>query len=337
MPTLFLAFLLLAQAPPEEIVWEAFPKSDEDIEIFYDTEVYEEPTIVGDGLGGINTATWEDSPEISWDGRTLTFLWMALDLGAFTQENVIRRGPIRRQYQVRGELSLTRSDILQATRISGASPPRWTIVPFPEIINHRGASEGSASLNPTRLKLVFARSDEDDDDNPRRALYLATRPQAASNRFWTAPTMLPVGPVNEANLQTNTANDPFLLANKLYFDRQTPGGSVDIYHVPFPVPPGATPTLFTELNDAEDRDTQLWASPDDQQFLFCREFQAIYYWSRQAGGAPTAIVGSASGNALGEPSMTENGDLYFLYVFSHAIEDPPITIYDADVVLLKRK
>jgi hypothetical protein len=318
--------LVLAAVLGQTVVpFAEFPKSATDIKLIYDTQVYQSPVILG---GDLNTHGWEDSPEVSWDGRSVVFMYSPLDIGLFGQSQRIRTAPPRREFPMLNSNARYRSDIMRAVlRPDGLL---WDVVAYPTAINTSAGMEGCAHLATDGRSLLFSRSWEV-KGAPRRALFWSKK--FLGTNTWQGSVPLS-SQVNDHTTYA-TADNPFLTPTKLYFEKKTPGagGSFDIYSIDWPLKATSKAVPFTAINSA-DFETQIWISPDLQEYWFCRNHIQICRY--KPGGRVEPVVFALAG-ALGEPSLDKDGNLYFVYVFTKLDPALNLTVYDSDIVVLKRK
>ena len=295
-------------------------KSNESINLIYDTNRYHPPEIMD-----INSDGWEDSAEVSWDAKQILFMYSPLDVGLFGQSAQIRLTTPRPQYTITDEDSTYRSDLLVAVDPNGTGD--WLYGSFGSNINTPHGMEGSGHLGTGivlfEVHLMFDRSQDGS-----RGLYNSVFNLLSWQNGWSNPTLLPE--VINGTDPALYADNPHYKKGRLYYDKNTLDKGLQIYSVRWPMQEGDTPEPFTEIN-SDTNDTQLWVSPDAKEFWFCRDFAALY---RYKDGEVVPMVFTPT-NSLGEPSVTSNGDLYFIYVFSEARDG--YTAYDADLVRMRKK
>lgn len=296
-----------------------WPKTLNDIHIEYNKDVYNLEIV------NINSEGWEDSPEISYyktdplipDSYLLTFCFTQYDFGSLSIGK-IRIMPSRKFY---GD---------SAADCMWGHPKSTIAFNFPDSVNKKKSWDGCLNTPTYNLlkEVYFSRS----FDN-KRGLY-----RALARNNWLCELLPNTVNLNGFSVE-NTADNPFKTKSSLYFE-QKDGDNTNFYKVD---------NLFKNKRplpfNTKENETQLWCDPSESLFMFCRNHYEIWSYSNKIEKKiiysklkcsheellDKSIPFYKKFDAVAEPSMNENGDIYFLYVFNK--DD----MFDADILVLKRK
>ncbi len=273
--------------------------------------------------GPINTAGWEDSAFISYDGYMIYFGYAPLDYYEFTQGRQVvvgPTGPPKRPDQHGNSF-----DIYEALIQSGS----WLIENSSANSNDPLIHEAAIGLNRNESKMAFVRFDPEGD------IYLSTR---KPDNTWGTPELLPA-PLNTACVEDN----PHLSEDgqTLYFDsnRSDINGTTCIDESG-----GLERSIYVSDFDGGtwSRPAGIQGIPNESAFawqVFVRQEGLYIYWSGECSGgisclfrarrlsngsygeetliarAETLAPSPGDVIAVGEMSITADGRfLYFVYI-----------------------
>lgn len=266
----------------------------------------------------VNTAGWEDSPMLSRDGRTLTFCYFRIDpLSLLLEKKERVPGPLRPGWPTR-EPFKSRSALIY---ISHLIDGEWTSpAPIDEPVNSPTGAMGGQWLSADQLRIYF----NSDGGGRKKGVYFSRRKDAASP--WSTPQLLSI---NSAYLEES----PHLSADEtqMYFESTRPGGQgkKDIWLSAFSSGQWQQPVNLGPTVNTMENEEHPFISADGQTLLFMRN-QEIYRSRRQTNtwGKPEVIVRGG----VGEPSLSDSGDLCFVEVYVSDQKE-----YDCDILIAKRK
>lgn len=285
---------------------------------------------------GVNTmGGWKDSASIGWDGVKLTYTYFRQDPFYFALYGEERLGPLKPGWPDETKYPIARmaSEIYLAIEKTPNSN-QWLDSPIFGPPNEPSGAEGCQQLSDDCKTMLFSRSWEG-----KRGLF---RCDFVNNKF-TTPALLPQT-INQYPLETNTADNPFMnKSGVLMFDRG-PNKNRRIYQCRSVGGAYTTPIEITALTERDVDITQPWLSPDGKTILYSRNHAALCLyrtdWSKATGVNPKPVVvlvpGEPTAGAVGEPTMDQFGNLYFVYVFVLTRDDGRKE-FDCDVFRLRSK
>jgi hypothetical protein len=286
---------------------------------------------------GINTmGGWKDSASINWLGSMLSYTYFRADPFYYMIYGEERLGPAKPGWPDEAKYPGSRlgAEIYLAieTRFFGSN--QWSESPAWGPANTPYGAEGCQQLSEDSKTLLFSRS-----WGGQRGLF---RCDFVGNQF-QEPKLLPAT-INQYPLTSNTADNPFMTpTGVLLFDRG-PNANRKIWRCRQVSDSYTTPVEVTAVNEVGVDITQPWMSPDGTAILYARNHAAICLyrtdWKTSAGVNPRPLVvmqpGDPTAGAIGEPTMDQNGNLYFVYVFVLTRDDGRKE-FDCDVFRLRAK
>lgn len=316
-----------------------------------DTSTYNYPEILSINLGG-----WEDGLYISRDGKNLYSTYLPIDVLSWVNDwypcidfNPYYRGPllgIDTVYNIFGCTNYMHSDIVKAARSDTSySFNQWQPSNLKNPMTFDGAACGVLLTPDTFDVFVFT------TDNGNTGMDIMFLKNVPTNPNYAQAVPILSSPQQEDNPHIERLSNGDLL---LFFDRDR-----FIYYA-LSSDNGVSwtiPTLITNvINDQAPYDIQphLWNDGTDWWVYFCADdslgFRSIYRskqtitndWNSWAPKelvlSPTGINGGF-GNVIGigEPSLTEWGDLYFVTVYGNTMQPDTTDVFDCDPWVMKRK
>lgn len=298
-----------------------------------------DPTPVG--ISAVNSLGWEDSISVNWKGDTLTFTYFRVDPFYYMFYKKLRMdGPARTGWP--SNTKYPGADLCAEIYIcNGLNTTSPTIKNIGTKINTPLGSEGCQQITEDGSLIYFSRSWYDSKKGKTlRALFYANW----NNGSPSDPIQLPAS-INGQDLTEgmNTADNPFLCADKKTFlFEKGPANDHKIYaSIKTGTNSYSTPILLPTINEPGVDITQPWMSPDGKTMLYSKNYSTIYLWKPNDPVLPginpkpiVQLIGSENSAAIGEPTMDQYGNLYFLYVFK-ADDGTGCYQFDADVYKLK--
>ena len=316
-----------------------------------DTNAYKHPKILSINVGG-----WEDGLYVSRDGKNLYSTYLPVDVFSWLGDfqpcidfNPYYRGPllgIDTVYNIFGCTNYMHSDIVKAERPDTSSSfNSWQPSNLKNPMTFDGAACG-VLLNPDTFDVfVFT------TDTGSAGVDIMFLKDVPTNPNYSGAVPILSSPQNEDNPHIERLSNGDLL---LLFDRDR-----FIYYA-LSSDNGVswtTPTLITNvINDHAPYDIQphLWNDGTDWWLYFCaddsRGFRSIYRSKQTIANdwdswAPKELVLSPTGIndgfgnviGIGEPSLTEWGDLYFVTVYGNTMQPDTTDVFDCDPWVMKRK
>jgi hypothetical protein len=278
----------------------------------------------------INTAGWEDSAFISYDGYMLYFAYTPLDYYEFTQGNAVVVGPTGAPQ--RPDQHGESFDIYEALNQSGSWVTENSSANSQDPLIH----EAAIGVNNDESTMAFVRFDPEGD------IYLANRQQ---DDTWVSPELLP-SPINTQCVEDN----PHLSADgmMIYFDSnrddingtdcldESGGLQRSIYLGNYDGSTWSNPTKIQGIPNQSPYAWQVFVKQDGEYIYFsgtCTGGNACLFRARKLSdgsyGEETVIAQSTTISptpgdvmAVGEMSITGDDEfLYFVYIQYNAATD----------------
>lgn len=316
------AWMLVIGFSLGQIDWSAVKRS-ENITLQYIDPSLSAPELLP---SPINTFGWEDSAEINGTGNVLTFLYTRLDLhnAAQGRPEVHLHTPPRPGFSDRPNKRYD-SDLYSASFSLG----KWgNVAPFPTPINDDARLDGSLTLVTDRTSfnqptLFFSRSWDG-----RRGIFLSWMTAGG----WTVPSLVPN--INDEPLTHNTADNPFVRGKTLYFEKHA-NGSIDLFTSTLPLCFESTPIANVNTTSNE---TQPFVDPQGNLY-FTRDFAGFFRFVPSTKAISIIALANPSKHlaGIGEPTLDNAGNLYFVVVFKAFDVATQMDFCDADIAVMRRK
>ena len=299
-----------------EMKWAEIKKSDNTIWI---SEEWEKPVNLG---SPVNTLGWEDSASISPDGNVLSFTYMRLDPLAYIHfgKRVRVHGPPRLGWPKTEPFDSFGADIYIVKKVNGVWQEPQPVGPP---VNLPETADGDQWLSVDENRIYFNSA----EGNRAKGIYFAERKN--NNSPWHTLKYL--------NKHINSGREdenPYLSADErfLYFESARPGGmgGKDLYVSEEVNGEWQTPkNLGPKINTKED-EVQPFISLDGKILLFSRN--QMIYRSRKMPDSSWSTPEVIVRGHVGEPTLTESGDLYFVHVYIQENKE-----FDCDIMMAKAK
>lgn len=269
----------------------------------------------------VNTLGWEDSVAVSPDGKTLSFTYLRVDALAFVLFKKTRLvGPRRPGWPANEPFDTYGADIHVSRLINGKwQEPQNIGAP----VNLPETSDGDQWLSPDEKRIYFNSA----EGRRPKGIYFAER----------ASTSGPWQPVVYLNKNINAGRgdeNPHLTVDErtMYFQSTRGGGrgKTDLYVSELVNGEWQQPRNLGAPINTRDDEVQPFVSSDGTTLLFSRN-ERIYQSKREPNGSWSTPVEIVSGT-VGEPTLTDAGDLYFLRVFRKGKDE-----FDADIMFAPRR
>lgn len=275
----------------------------------------------------VNTAGWEDSPQVTPDGNAIYFTYFRIDPILHGTKNKVRLGPRRANWPADEPFDSYGAELYVARKVNG----RWQSPQhLPPEINFPEDAEGDVWISADEQRILFTNGDG--SARRKRGIYFASKEDGRWRAAVLASSIgFPFEPGDE---------NPHLTLDEdiLFFESKRHGGrgKEDIW-------------MSRKVNGAWEEPVNLGPNVNTrgtEGSPFSLDGKVLYWDDKGAAGIYRSVLQDdgtwgprervVSGH-VGDPSMTRDGDLYFCKASVVRGDDGKEVGFDSSIMVSKQR